>query len=34
MIQEDKTALMNVGKVVMFGVALMLVLIATSTLIG
>jgi hypothetical protein len=34
MIVEDRTALMNVGKVVMAGVAIMLTLIAVSIVIG
>ncbi len=34
MIVEDRTALMNVGKVVMAGVAIMLTLIAVSVVIG
>lgn len=33
MIQEDKSALANVGKVVVFGVFIMLALIAISTLV-
>ncbi len=34
MIAEDRTALLNVGKVVMVGVAVMLTLIAVSIIIG
>lgn len=34
MITEDRTALINVGKVVIVGMAIMLTLIAVSILIG
>ena len=34
MIQEDRTALLNLGKVIIAGVAVMLTLVLTSVLIG